>query len=52
MVSYKYFIAVIALLIVKGSSLPLNDEIFKLPGWNQELPSRWFAGYIDAGTDV
>jgi len=26
------------------------DEIHVLPGWQDDLPSRMFAGYVDAGT--
>ena len=27
----------------------LRDEITRLPGWDDELPSRLFAGHVDAG---
>ena len=30
----------------------MNDEIFHLPGWDSELPSRMFSGYIEAGNDT
>ena len=38
-----------ATLILAG---PKEQEITKLPGWDAPLPSKMYAGYIDAGTDV
>ena len=34
------------------NTYPVNDEIFHLPGWKGALPSRMFAGYIEAGNDT
>lgn len=28
-----------------------SDEITVLPGWDESLPSRMYAGYVDAGVD-
>ena len=28
------------------------DEVSALPGWNGKLPSKWYAGYISAGSDT
>jgi hypothetical protein len=37
-------------LIFRANAAPPGHEIKHLPGWDQPLPSRHFAGYIDAGT--
>ena len=29
-----------------------SDEMTTLPGWKGPLPSKWYAGYVDAGSDV
>jgi len=42
----------IALLSSTINCDPSNDEIFHLPGWKGPLPSRWFAGFMDAGSDM
>lgn len=31
---------------------PADQEIKRLPGWDKPLPSRLWAGYIDAGSDT
>jgi hypothetical protein len=34
----------------QDSPAALKDEIKILPGWNDELPSRHFAGHVNAGS--
>lgn len=40
---------VVAVGLAKGARPA--DEITTLPGWEGALPSRMFAGYVDAGAD-
>ena len=35
-----------------ATAAPAAHEITRLPGWKGALPSKAYAGYIDAGTDT
>ena len=51
MMKYIFYIA-LALLISKGFSAVAEDEVTSLPGWNGTLPSKMYAGFIDAGNET
>ena len=39
-------------LVGSCTAAPADHEIKQLPGWQGELPSKAYAGYIDAGSDT
>mmetsp|Transcript_23287 Transcript_23287/g.34858 ORF Transcript_23287/g.34858 Transcript_23287/m.34858 type:complete len:487 (+) Transcript_23287:3-1463(+) len=41
--------ALFAISVVKA--YPTKDQVTALPGWTEKLPSRMFAGFVDAGSD-
>lgn len=33
-------------------AVPSEDEITRLPGWDYELPSKWYSGYVDISSTM
>ena len=45
--SFILKLLVVCLLFVKTFQSPIEDEITSLPGWEGELPSKQYSGYLD-----
>ena len=45
-------IFVISLFVGATHAAPEADEVKSLPGWNKELPSKIYSGFISAGQDT
>lgn len=45
----KFSAVVLSLAAASGFAAPAEHEVSSLPGWDAELPSKHYSGYIPVG---